>query len=174
MHHHDLTSVTPTFHKLLWCHKWPQMHRLYRYWSGTGTQKCRSDHWLDSKRQCIFLVKWSLIFFLIVKVSRLLSRRFPSAWSSHHWSTAQPSSFPEWFVPLCAIRADTQVLPGSTAEHTYGVLMKQLQALDLPTWTSVMSETRKLGTLFFADTGVLWCIGLVDVVQCADSDRDRQ
>ena len=112
--------------------------------------------------------------FLIVKVSRLLSRRFPSAWSSHHWSTAQPSSFPEWFVPLCAIRADTQVLPGSTAEHTYGVLMKQLQALDLPTWTSVMSETRKLGTLFFADTGVLWCIGLVDVVQCADSDRDRQ
>ena len=66
-----------------------------------------------------------------------------------NWSFGQPSF-------LRAIRADTQVLPGSTAEHTYGVLMKQLQSLDLPTWASVMSETRKLGTCFCVDSGVQW------------------
>ena len=39
-------------------------------------------------------------------------------------------------------RSDVQVLPGSTSEHVYGVLIKQLECLDLPLWGDVMADTK--------------------------------
>ena len=38
-----------------------------------------------------------------------------------------------------------QVLSGSTSEHTYGVLLKQLESLGIPNWIDVITETRILG-----------------------------
>ena len=52
------------------------------------------------------------------------------------------------------VRTDVQVLSGSTSEHTYGVLLKQLASLDVPSWIDVIAETRTLGSQVYVGVWV--------------------